>query len=266
MTKIINDIQLPEVLYKYRDWSNVNHKSLITKQEIYLSAPNSFNDPFDCKIPTRWDLMTQDEFDQRNEELLEIGRKVSYPNKINRKDLIKHLQSKGIWWSRENIKKQGKDYFDKISGLSGVISLTSKADNILMWSHYSNSHSGFCVGFDTEKILKLTCFDFIGKVNYSKPYPIIKAAYDIDLRYFLEMFSKSSDWEYEDEYRITKRHMDSRVVKLPKDTIKEIILGCSINDIDKKELTTQIQTNLPHVKIKQAELKEYEFGLNIKEN
>lgn len=266
MTKIINDIQLPEVLYKYRDWSNIHHKSLITKQEIYLAEPNSFNDPFDCKIPTRWDLMTQDEFDKRNEELLEIGRNVSYHNERERKIFAKNLQAQGIWWSRGNIKKPGKDYFDKISGLSGVVSLTSKADNILMWSHYSNSHSGFCIGFDTDKILELDCFDFIGKVSYSKPYPIIDAAFDINLRYFLEMFSKSSDWEYEDEYRITKRHMDTRVVKLPKNTIKEIVLGCMINDIDKRELLKQIQTNLPHVQIKQAELKEYEFGLNIKEN
>jgi len=265
MTKVLNDIILPDILYKYRDFSNISHRDLITKQEIYLSEPNSFNDPFDCKIPTRWDLMTQDDFDERNEKLIDIGKNICFHNNEERKRFSKHLQDNGALWSRENLKKPGKDYFDNISALSGVISLTSKPDNILMWSHYSNSHSGFCIGFDSNVLLQLNCFDFIGKVSYSKLYPIINGAFDLDLRYFLEMFSKSSDWEYEDEYRITKRHMENRLVKLPKKAFKQIVLGCTIKNEDKADLIDLIKNNLPDIHIMQAELKEYEFSLNLRE-
>ena len=47
MIRRVTDTTIPEVLYKYRDWSNKYHRNLISKQEIYLPKPSEFNDPFD---------------------------------------------------------------------------------------------------------------------------------------------------------------------------------------------------------------------------
>jgi len=57
MSKRLIKKRLPRILYKYRDWKNEKHKRLITEQEIYFPSPLDFNDPFDSRIPIRWDLM-----------------------------------------------------------------------------------------------------------------------------------------------------------------------------------------------------------------
>ena len=46
---------IPSILYKYRDWSNIYHKKIITENQIFLSSQNGFNDPFDATIPFRYD-------------------------------------------------------------------------------------------------------------------------------------------------------------------------------------------------------------------
>jgi len=39
-----------EILYKYRDWENINYRKTISNNEIYFASGNEFNDPFDCAI------------------------------------------------------------------------------------------------------------------------------------------------------------------------------------------------------------------------
>lgn len=48
MANIIgSQTKLPTILYKYRDWNNLNHRRIITNKELYLAKPGSFNDPFE---------------------------------------------------------------------------------------------------------------------------------------------------------------------------------------------------------------------------
>jgi hypothetical protein len=46
---------IPPLLFKYRDWDNNHHKKCLTDTEIFFSPPASFNDPFDCSIPFRYE-------------------------------------------------------------------------------------------------------------------------------------------------------------------------------------------------------------------
>src|SRR5690606_27455610 len=48
-------------IYKYRNFTDNNHKNVLLKNELYLSSPNSFNDPFDCKIPPNLKLLDTEE-------------------------------------------------------------------------------------------------------------------------------------------------------------------------------------------------------------
>lgn len=75
---------------------------------------------------------------------------------------------------------------------SGVLSFTTSHKNNLMWSHYSNTHSGICLVFnvDLEKAKK----SGLHKVVY------IDSMSEID---FFEspLIVKSKEWSYENEYR-----------------------------------------------------------------
>lgn len=59
-----------EIVYKYRDWKNDFHKRVLLNNELYLSTPKDFNDPFDCRITENYNLFTPEEEDKYINELL----------------------------------------------------------------------------------------------------------------------------------------------------------------------------------------------------
>jgi hypothetical protein len=68
----ITEIELPRILYKYRDWTNLTHQKIIIRHEVYFARPSEFNGPFDGNIPIRGDLITYDECLEKNLEILNI--------------------------------------------------------------------------------------------------------------------------------------------------------------------------------------------------
>ena len=52
---------VPKIIYKYRDWTDENHKKTILESQVFLASPGSFNDPFDCRIPENYFLIDSEE-------------------------------------------------------------------------------------------------------------------------------------------------------------------------------------------------------------
>ena len=49
----IDNLSLPDVLYKYRQFGNTFHEKALFNQDIYIPSANEFNDPYDSRIPFR---------------------------------------------------------------------------------------------------------------------------------------------------------------------------------------------------------------------
>ncbi len=49
MTIIQSFPDQPVILCKYRDWSNLYHRTILTKRELYFAPPSSFEDVTDCR-------------------------------------------------------------------------------------------------------------------------------------------------------------------------------------------------------------------------
>ncbi|MYL96140.1 DUF2971 domain-containing protein, partial [Citrobacter werkmanii] len=64
------------------------------------------------------------------------------------------------------------DSRQQIMSMYGVICLTPKPDNYLMWSHYAASHTGFCIGFDEKFLETIEDIELAGYVNYSDDVPV----------------------------------------------------------------------------------------------
>ncbi|MBK7871544.1 MAG: DUF2971 domain-containing protein [Saprospiraceae bacterium] len=80
-----------------------------------------------------------------------------------------------------------------------------------MWSHYSNFHGGFCVGFNSMSLYK-TIGGMISKVKYQKEFPT-HGIFDDDIEFTQKhLFTKSLIWEYEDEFRIIKYEPSQRII------------------------------------------------------
>ncbi|MEZ5328710.1 MAG: DUF2971 domain-containing protein [Verrucomicrobiales bacterium] len=139
----------------------------------------------------------------------------------------------------------------------GILSLSRRWDSGLMWGHYGKSHQGFCVGFKNEHSFfnhpdgQHPDIGLLRKVHYSKVRVVATIAIgehsEVD---FDPLYTKCSDWEYEQEERLIRVLADcnqrvSRVdqpdvclFNIPKDAIAEVIVGAKAPDDLKTKLKT----------------------------
>jgi hypothetical protein len=253
---------IPETVYKYRCWNDSFHRRLLFEQELYLASAVQFNDPFDSTIPFRYrkeDLTPDNIF----LKLIEVGKK-QWPSMSDTElyQLAYERQSSGDfengkYWI-ENYPSWKKD----IENMFGIASLTPKNDNLLMWSHYSNSHKGFVMGFQTEML-----FDQVqgslGPVLYSEKVPEMGLFEDMTIGLIRILNTKSTNWQYEEEIRISKIHSSRQTVKLRKDTITSVIMGANLTENEKNQITDFIKKELPHVKLLESTLSLVEFKLDL---
>jgi hypothetical protein len=147
----------------------------------------------------------------------------------------------------------------------GILSLSRCRDNILMWSHYADSHRGFVIGFDSENKFFAPSN---GKANgglrdvkYSKKRPMLPAdgldSLNTDgMNTWNEniLFTKSEDWAYEQEMRILaspssadhrmpgNNGWDVCLYSFDSHAIKEIIVG-SRASVETQNKLSQIWLN-----------------------
>ena len=145
----------------------------------------------------------------------------------------------------------------------GILCLAEDADNILMWSHYAENHTGFCVRFDTTLDNKFFCD--AKQVNYHPEYPILNWwKSDLsDITYSM-IYNKSNCWSYEKEWRImgvTARKKSKFRAK----AIDSIILGCKTSNEHQQEIMDIVKTFPFRIKVYKATLKETQYALELKE-
>lgn len=251
---------LPSLLFKYRDWKNFIHRRLITHQELYLSSPSAFNDPFDGNAPVRYDLMTYEECFARN---LEIA-KCRYIDIAEQQKYAKELTDSKEFFHPETLKSESPEQLKKWAEIIGLVSLSEVRDNILMWSHYAGSHSGFVVGLDTESLIRDHDFDYIDRMQYLDEYPMIGGMDAVTEKFRKKFFSKSKEWSYEREWRISKNHIKNRTYKLRKENFREIIIGCNASGGTKHQIISAVKEAFDEsVKIYSAQRNPEKYSLDL---
>lgn len=264
MIRRITDEPIPPILFKYRDWTNKFHRKLITHQEVYFPKPSEFNDPFDGNIPIRWDLMTYEECFEKNFELLNIMHRDKDQNLV--REYAKKVTDNKTLWHPEKLKKESLDKLKKWDSIIGLYSLSKVEDNILMWSHYSLNHTGFVVGFKTESLINDYEFDYLEPIKYQEEYPTILGTDDSTNQFYKKFFHKSEFWNYEKEWRLSKNHIEKRLIKLKKETIDQIIIGCCTDIKQTGEIIKHTRKYLlPSTKIYKAEKSKENFDIILNE-
>lgn len=207
-----------EIIYKYRNWNDTYHRRIL-EGKLYFSSSVNFNDPFDGRVPIN-DLLLQDEdFSSQLDTLIEIiiskrNRKYQYESKkyhiIDKLDCIYNYAENEL----------------------GLLCFSGIRDNVLMWSHYANNHKGFLVGFDFNLIHKelASSFDWVRYINE------INIENKKMLEYSVVPFLKSESWYYEEEIRFVKEGKENINIEFQVsiNSIKEVILGMKMNELDKQ--------------------------------
>lgn len=201
----------------------------ITDGKIWLSDPNTFNDPFDVDIKIKDQLNSpySDDTISQVVSLLLDNCETDNLNSVLTSDFINSI--------KPLIKDPAR--IDEISQIikarvknQGIVCLTPHINNVLMWAHYAESHKGFAIeySFDTD----ISGGEWTqNHVEYTSKLDTFSYA-DILLNpnRMLEKLAsiKSTHWAYENEIRLINRNHKNCLVDLPNAMkVTGIYAGCN---------------------------------------
>lgn len=243
--KIVN-VAVPEYVYKYRYWKIDSHKRLLTNQELFLASPGSFEDSMDCNLQEQFPK-GKDLYDLFIED---CKKRCPSKNRDERRKYANYWRKHSPLANKEERDKLLEEIKNKRDKTFGVLSLTLRKDNDYLWERYGNHHKGFCVRFDTKKLIQYGKFGGGGFVQYFDRLPVIDFLHDsLDDKLCKNIFSKKREpYSQEEEYRLTKKwdhdvDDQERVVVIPVDCISQIIVGKDASIEDRTEIL-EIQRNL----------------------
>jgi len=258
-------------------------KLIIQNQTFKWTCPLDFNDPFDHRIQlissddlkqlaeravkkvadTVWDNYF-DQFDSSKAAgalLINLRR---YKEIISKEDFLSCLEGVTDEMA-QNGKNSHEIFLQEYNDLllkTRVLCVSEDNNNILMWSHYANSHKGAVFKLNAIDELDISLL-MAKKVTYSKNYPCLQTedemfeqvccVHDVDYeqRFRDLVCVKSEDWAYEREWRLSIQR-DIAYSKEPSAVFGAIYLGCMMSLEDRKQIITLAKTHLPEMEIWQA--------------
>jgi len=245
----------PEILYRYYTINRA--EPVLRHAEVFFPCAADFNDPFDCSF--RWDFRAS--LLKRQRYARDLLRERA-PNMA--KNDLKKLSRLGA--RIESYSKAGESFKSRLVQRVGLLSMSAKRDNMLMWSHYADKHFGVCVGFWHSVLIENQTVPL--PVIYSTEYPVLSFFEVVDFiggnlsdpevlaanRKIVERIylTKSKiDWEYESEWRIVDVRRGRGNHYFPKEAIGEVIYGCR-TPLDQKNMVKS------WIRESGLQLKEYE--------
>ena len=164
------------------------------------------------------------------------------------------------------------------------LSLSRNRDNILMWSHYADSHAGFVIGFDADNEFFAPgrwSLNGLRDVNYSCDRYVLPpngleglSPDEMEIANTQLVLTKSFHWKYEEELRLMAMPsqadktitIDGKPIHLydfPTIAVREVIFGCRMATSIKEDFVGLIEEKYPHVALMQAVISIDKFAVDI---
>lgn len=219
---------LPSLLFKYFRSDDVD---VLFSQRLRFSRASRFNDPFDL-LPR---------FDQFAEGVVKKGasQKLGIWSALVGDEVPTDELSEYLWKHiSPSVSGYQAKFQQQFSERFGVSCFSESIENLLMWSHYANSHQGFALAFDTNH-------EFFRNqtvpVVYSTARPHIHQSNGLEI-----LRTKGVDWLYEREWRVivdfsgAPQH-EKFIRPLPVEAIKAIFLGARATPVTIKRVFDALQ-------------------------
>ncbi len=241
---------VPDKVYKYRTFSEYSLANF-RNDTIWATNPANFNDPFDS-ISIERDISLK-ELDNISSTAMAQITMDDESNNIHRCSYGSYASI----FSQEEKEKLEK-LFKIINRVTAgrtqhtfkVACLSETNTSVLMWSHYSNDHRGFCIEYNGQEIYNS---DLIKKRFFPVKYiseneeqiPISALALDYPGLY--SVLCKTNVWSYEKEWRICfdlREDLKPSNIQLPKST--GVYIGAKMPDEHRKTIIDMAKTkNIP---------------------
>lgn len=209
----------------------------ITHSELYYANPSQFNDPFDC-LP-----IVNRGCRAKNVEMLD-NLLESTPNalqifRLRRPDLqgctYEELYAAAV--SEMTERTSSLEYIRIFIEKFKVLCLTRDPINMLMWSHYGNSHTGYALEFTLNPDLPIDGNISPIRVQYEETrLHMDEAQPSNDILHY-----KNPVWEYEKEDRIVLMGK-SGVMKYHSELLTSVIFGANIEKEMAEKLSDAVET------------------------
>lgn len=247
--------------------------------------PKQFNDPFDHQMSFNFPY-TQEQFSsaiaEEVERLVYSDDEPVFIEQTKMSLMVQMLREHRDVIPKEEVLstlKQGveesgelfQQYQDNINSLitndlnqSRVLCVSEKNDNVVMWSHYADSHAGVCI--------RLQCIEEIDNtlllakpVNYEKSFPPFPSLQEhvkhltgeVPIKFsellYRVPYIKHEHWGYENEWRVHVPHEEPENESGFNDwhensrVFGAIYFGCRIDPGEARKLMRLIEDKYPHM-------------------
>lgn len=276
------------ILYKYLPPDRID---VLSKLKIRFTQFGAMNDPFEVSVnidriseQTNIYELTKKDF----KSLIEEGYD-KYPvvhSIISKEDFINlALPLEGylkpyVIENMNNVIELLPDVLkSKLNIGMGALSLSEKCNHQLMWSHYSENHMGFAIGFNSEHTF------FNQRISINDELRHIRKVIYVDRRPQINLMNpngveiftiKHTNWEYESEWRMILPFSDASEIihnnkypiylfDVPASSISSIILGSKMEDSHKEEIKSILKSDTiySHIELFDSTLDKESFRINI---
>ncbi len=178
-----------EKLYKYYRFDPEEHWTFpINLHGLYFDSFEHFNDPHECFF----NVTTEGSFEEKKEIIRGWNSSSEFQNELDACADEKGLRRFYVELNTEFAYQNMRRSLEKIR----VTCFSKSPDILLMWSHYTKSHSGFCIEFDKQEIGKdIQWVD----VEYVKDPPSMSIFKKYSVEWYFQ--HKYHGWSYEEEVR-----------------------------------------------------------------
>lgn len=200
MTNDVNTFA-PDHLYKFRSLKDSGDfrklEQILLDDTVYFANPSSLNDPFECrpafdynatKAQARADcnrLANAQQTGVSRAERRATGKRMAKLPFRGAKNLAAQLAME-------------EAYYTVANGM-GMFCASARKDEVLMWSHYADSHLGIGLEFISDGRL----LGEAQRVKYATLRPVLPHFIRLPKNETIEraLLTKSMQWEYEEEWR-----------------------------------------------------------------
>ncbi len=262
----------PEILYKY--FPPERHPFFL-KPLLRFAPFKSLNDPFEGQL-VYGGYFAPNAFANDKKSVINLFHDMFFMNdKVGKR---KHDDEEILEWGMEfndcsidKLNSYYNSYKDKID--LGILSLSEVYDNELMWAHYSKSHTGFVVGFNSSHSFFSKCnddYEYFGvrRVRYYRKRQKQYAANN-SVDFMVNFFSKSYNWRYEKEWRVIQSGISKLneygvigLVEVDYTAIKSIYLGLNV-DSQVEALARKFSAEHDGVLLKKANLHPSQYTIEF---
>lgn len=284
---------LPKTIFKFRAFSDYSLENFRT-DTVWVCSPSEYNDPYDCAITFSTEQMQkiqskknldkilsqsglknsltkeQIEFLKSSEDpLVEMIPMVISKDKNLPKDASEQLKAAFKYFNKQQNKEMVERFNQGLQKRMGVCSFSETNESIVMWGHYSNNHTGFCVEYDLTQLPP-------NDIRLRILFPVLYSKELFDASKYFEQAStgesfnnlfniiaamhKAPEWAYEKEWRFI-HSFEGKLLNANHDMPKPcaVYLGSRISNENKEKIKSiASEKNVP---VRQMRLSEREFKL-----